>query len=964
MRPSEGIEFFRLPPRQPMQPDHGVLASQVSQYFQQGRWEELERLYRDALKEDEADARSAFRLGNLLAYQGRYREALVCFETAWLHKWPGPIALNNKGVVLSCLGETRAAFRSLWDASKLTEGCRPANYNLGILCEKLGNEGSLPAVILDLGLGVPGKKASEIAQEFFKQALDGKGPPGVWVWTETGPLDRPLFLWVEDLRSGFGFEPIREIVNVEQAYVYYEEGLALLEEGRWQDGISKLEASADLHSTFAERIKAPRTEALVRIVRSRFSELDDQWDSENFDAAVQSYDELLQLAPMLPDRAFADEILNAAINNLAQQIRRHKPAEGWEVLQRLITAARQRVEDDLQILETEGPEDADEEVPGLEKTPEPQSMRESAAEESEEGQKETTNKEKTSKQPGRKRRIREGPAAEYIRTVCRQAWGKQISYLLGQSDFETAIDLLEFPDIEWFADQDLPRWRRRVYTSQAQYLRTKGQSHRRRHKWKEAATCWKEGREAALLAEDDHVVESFDQLIPELLESAPAEIQDELRALLRDRDDREALRRCVEELGLRPGDARLTAQRRALIKQLLSQIRDALEAQQWKAAREIADAVLEAVPEEPTARRLFRKAEQKLIEQWAEEGKELLEREQIEEAETLCVEIEKLDPDHAGAREIRRGIEVLRRRAGDGSSPFDEAYYAYIEARDDGDPEKALDHALEMKKLEPRDVHTKEALDWVPPAFVHALRVQLEKDRTPETANILKEKLKRLFSLSPKYGPARELDKELRQVAKGYDNAKRENSYKKLGEAEDALLAGDAEKALMDLSAVRDPDLADEIQERRKEALSLLRERYEELLSEEKQGEADNLRKLLQRWDPSYIETRQREKDRKKEIKSEEAKLDEQVNELWAILGKNGGKSFDALKKIDRRVRTLDLEGSQIWTRRRRKIEEIRQHAKRNMSRWQRFKAKLLFDRYYSTELPEPPVTEEREENR
>ena len=33
-----------------MQPDHGILASEASQYFQQGRWEELERPYRVALK--------------------------------------------------------------------------------------------------------------------------------------------------------------------------------------------------------------------------------------------------------------------------------------------------------------------------------------------------------------------------------------------------------------------------------------------------------------------------------------------------------------------------------------------------------------------------------------------------------------------------------------------------------------------------------------------------------------------------------------------------------------------------------------------------------------------------------------------------------------------------------------------------------------------------------------------------
>ena len=66
--------------------------------------------------------------------------------------------------------------------------------------------------------------------------------------------------------------------------------------------------------------------------------------------------------------------------------------------------------------------------------------------------------------------------------------------------------------------------------------------------------------------------------------------------------------------------------------------------------------------------------------------------------------------------------------------------------------------------------------------------MQLERDRTPDTANLLREKLKRLFSFSPKFGPARELSKELRQVAKGYDNQKREKSYEALGKAEDALL--------------------------------------------------------------------------------------------------------------------------------------------------------------------------------
>ncbi|MBW8879520.1 MAG: hypothetical protein JF614_31690 [Acidobacteria bacterium] len=949
-----------------MQPVHGILASQVSQYFQQGRWEELERIFRDALKEDAADARSAFRLGNLLAYQGRYREALVCFETAWLYRWPGPIALNNRGVVFSCLGESRMAFKDLSDAARQAEGCRPASYNLGILCEKLGNEGSLPAVLLDLKLEASGKKASEIARSIFAQALDGTNPGAGWA--ETGPLDRPLFLWIDDLPSGFGFELKREIVNIEEAIAVYDEGISLVDQGRWQEGISKLDASAGLHPDLKERIKAPKTRALVGMVRSRFEEIRNKWDAEDFEGAKRGYDELIQLVPILPDRAFADEIVTAALNHAAERIRSHKPEEGWEALQRLITAARQRVEDDLRNGETETPEE--EEIPGLEKTPEPEAAQEKTAGEEGASENETGKEEPPSPAPSNGA-VREGPAAEHIRQVCRQAWGQQITYLLGRGEYEVAIDLLEFSDIEWFASRDLPGWRRRVYTSQAESLRTKGRAFFKKRKWKEAATCWKDGREAALLAEDAHVVESLDQLIDELLESAPAELQTELQALLRDRNDREALRHCVEALEKDPGDGRLTARRQALISQLLRQTQEALEAQQWNEAQGIANAILAAVPEESRARHQLRMAEEKLIEQWSEEAKGFLERGRLDDAAKQCAKIEALDPDHAGAREIRREIKIAERRAEQDkqdSNPYDKAFYAYMEARDAGDPERALEWALEMKRLDRRDPHTREALEWVPSAFVEALRVQLEKDRTPETANALTEKLKRLFSLQPNFKPARELSKELRQVSKGYDNQKRKRSYDKLGEAEEVLLGDDPDpkRALQLLAAVRDPDLEDEVQEKRKEALALLRGQIDELLadpSEENQKAADDLLKIHQRWDPSFVEARQREVERKQALRAEEKELDDQVKKLRDLLRQNKGKPFYALKEMDQTVRALDLEGSRIRTRRRREIEELRQRAKRNMTRWQRFKTEVLYDRYYK-ELPEPPASEGKGENR
>ncbi|HSG39329.1 MAG TPA: hypothetical protein VLE27_06800 [Thermoanaerobaculia bacterium] len=917
-----------------MQPDRGIQAQEARQLFLQGRWEELEELYKNNLKEDPADAPSAFRLGNLLAMRERYPEALEYFETAWLHRWPGPIALNNKGVVLACLGEARPAFKTLFDATKLEQGCRPAAYNLGILCEKLGSEGSLPEVLLDLGLAKAGGKASDLSRTFFEQALDGKGPPG---WAETDIQDRPLFLWTEDLDSSFGFEQKREIVNIEEAYGFYNEGVALIESGHYEEGISRLDAAADLNPDLEERIKEPKTTGVVGLVRSRFSVMRQKLDRKEFDGAAQTFDEILQMAPMVSDRAFADEILAAAIRNLAQQIRSHKPEDGWECLQKMITAARQRAEGHEGAFAVAG-EDED---PDIEKTPEPASAKEEGA--------------SVKKPPSPPK---ESPAAEYIRGVCRQAWDQQINYLLGQGDYQGAINLLDFPDIEWFAWQDLPRWKLRALTAKAEILRARGRDAFERQSWKEAVSSWKEGRDAAVLAEDPRVVQSFDRLIGELLAKAPSRVRGELLGLLKDHNDRQELERCAQELEQRPGDKILLARRQALIAQLLSQAGDAISAQQWQAAKEMAEAILKALPEESRARDLLRRAQEKLLQQWTTDARDLLERERLEEAEELCEKIEEEDPDHAGAREVRLKIEILRRRGGNGPSLFDRAFFAYVEARDAGNPERALGPALEMKRLDPKNSHTREALEWLPEAYIHDLRVQLESDRGKAAG--LREKLKPLLDLIPNYPAALKLDKELRKSEKGYGDKKRELSYRKLADAEDWISKENPEKALKALNAIRDPDLADEVQERRQDALALLQQQIDELLSnpsEENARKVETLRRIYQRWDPVSVAAKLEEDARRQEAKASEKNLNEEMRRLRGILSKKPKTPFKALRELDDAIRALDLEGSPIRARKSKEIRELRQRLFRNMTPLQRFFAKI-YNLYYAPSLPEPAADE------
>ena len=106
-----------------------------------------------------------------------------------------------------------------------------------------------------------------------------------------------------------------------------------------------------------------------------------------------------------------------------------------------------------------------------------------------------------------------------------------------------------------------------------------------------------------------------------------------------------------------------------------------------------------------------------------------------------------------------------------------------------------------------------------------------------------------------------------------------------------------------------------------------------------------------------------RKRSEKREIKSEEKALDEQVKQLRALLRQNTKKPSDALRR-----RSIEgcapwiSKGAQIRTRRRGVIEEIRQHAQAAALPVAGFqKAQRFYDRYYR-ELP--AFLEGKEENR
>jgi tetratricopeptide (TPR) repeat protein len=917
-----------------MKPNQGIPADQIDQLFTQGCWAELEDIYSSRLKEDRSDARTAFYLANILAYQKKYSEALPHYEMAWTHRWPSVLPYNNKGVALACQGEARAAFDILTKACEADASCAPAFYNLGVLCIKLGNEGTLPQVLLDLGLGARDQKPGALARSYFEKADQGQ-------WPEMDQHARPLLLWVADLQPGFGFEPAPQSAEIADAEVLFQQGLVLLRQEKWEDAIAKLKAAASLHLSFAPRIVPLCTAARIEIVRQRRAQAREIWEAGNHKGAAQVLDTLVGLGAELPNRAFAEEILAEGIQELARQIRGHKPSDGpdgWQALQRLITEARQRFEGagyeperPANEAETQGEttdsRDQRGAVPGVEGTDDPADS-------------------------GARVLIMgsEDLSRSYLQQVCRRAWDEQIDHLVSTSAYDEAIQFLEFSEVQWFARADVPRWRRRVYTAHAESLRAQGWSSSKEGDWKEALDFWSRGRDAAIQAGDPHLTDTFESLITRLADST-SEARESAQKILKGSDDLEDLQLLMKELEGNPGDSRLVLRRNALIRQLLSQAEGALEAYQWQSARETAEAVLKVLPEESQALQILRKARQGLIGQWLAKAEHALSVTSLNEARDLCTQVLEIDPEQTRAREILREVETTSQRkvkAEAGPRPYDEAYLAYDEARNANDPDQAFEHVLRMRELDPRNRHTHQAFEWLCSTMVETLRSRLGRNRG--TAQTLLPELQRLLDLRPDFKPARKLREELRRIAadRDYEDEKRQQTFGKLRKADEALVSNDPEAALDALKAIvrRDPDLEAEICTKRDEALNLLRRKIDNLmreLTDDRIGDVEQLLNVYKPWDQAFVAERRRELSRRKEEVKFEKQLDQDLKKNFPEAEQLKSDPIRGLRELDRELTRLELSGSDIRVRRESEIAAMRHAILESMPLLQRIWVRLRY---------------------
>ena len=92
--------------------------------WENGRWEDSERTYRTLLRSNDDDTEAWLQLGRLLAWQGRYEDALPCFERAAAQGHHGPELAIERARALE--GASRGTVSSV-DAQRVAQAYADAS---------------------------------------------------------------------------------------------------------------------------------------------------------------------------------------------------------------------------------------------------------------------------------------------------------------------------------------------------------------------------------------------------------------------------------------------------------------------------------------------------------------------------------------------------------------------------------------------------------------------------------------------------------------------------------------------------------------------------------------------------------------------------------------------------------------------------------------------------------------------
>jgi len=917
--------------------------------FEQGRWEELEDFLRSNLRQDANDARSAFRLANLLSLAERWEEALHFYDVAWTQRWPGAVCLNNQGAALARAGHARAALEALQKALELDADNGPAAYNLGILLDRLGDEDSPPELVDELGFTREGQNARTRAEEEFHRAT------GAVDWGGERPaINGPLYLWTEDLQSGFGFEPTARAADMEEADQYLREGLARLDAGDWQAAIDSLTAAATLHPPLAARVARHLTRArlaLGREYRQAARRRKMAGDYEGARAALETY---YRMATSLPDRDLAEELLLEEIRNLGEQLRLREPSPDWRELQALISNVRQRVNDLTQGLgepEIERGEVSQAEVEGSggddERTP-PKDVEGSGDHETgSDGGTSSGGRRVGAPHPGRI--LPRVATADHLRALCRDAWGRQVRYLISSEQFDQAELMLDFSELQWFAQDDLPRWRRELYTAKAEALSSDGIAAQSSGEPERAVDLFHEARVAAMEAGDAILADRIDRQLEHLQqrEERRDHLQ-EIEDLLGRGELLEVLRLSTELLAADPEQATLRSRRENALIRLRDRIEDAIQARQWELAHMTAMATLTIIPDFEDIRQLASQAREGLLGQLVRQGENALAVRDFDTAEERLRIVLDLAPDHRPALELRKRLEVEKKVDPDvADEKFVAALVDFRQARAAAEPREALEHLFRLRELDPDSPETREAQQWTASALVGRWRTELARDRSRKALARVESELLALLGVVPSHREAVEFREELRRIdADDYWDAKRTKGIEQLEAVKEKLLALEPAAALDLLEPVADrgdPRLEPDVETYLSEALDQIRRRVERLhrletLAPEQEAELSALVTTCRRWAPSKareieaeIAQRQAEPERRERIDRDYREIETSVEGQSSPLA--------GLKALYRASLDKHRSGSEVVVAKRGDLLALRRRLRARLGCWGRWRA-------------------------
>jgi hypothetical protein len=740
-----------------------------------GQWDELEMELTPSAPQD---AKVNFRRANLLALRGEYEKALPLYDACIGQRWPGTVALNNKGVALTRLGQARAAWPCFVEAATPADNgtpCAAALFNLAVIYEFLDEgPGELPPIVREVQEPDLPATPGEIAVHYLRAANAALAQ----AVRQKSMLDRPLFLWKDDVPSLFGFELDQSQEDIRQADEHFQTAIQGVAEGQWLQAIRHLAAARGLQPSLAPRTRDLERRARLGLCAELRREATLAWNAGQFASARESIEKLLVQLPELPDRGVILSILASEIDAFVGKLS-DDAAESDIVALTATARTMAKMYDDLA---ADAPADTVD----------------------------TT-------------------IVTRLKRACRGSWDRKVARLIEKDEHREAAALLGFSAWEWLAGpEELAERRRHVFSAEAAALQRSAAAARAAGDDARARSLLAEARRAASASGDPTLEDACLAMLGDLY-PPPAPLDwSAIEANLRDGHYKDVLREATEQLQLTPADATLRALRDVAIARLLEQLTQVVALEEWKEAIEDARYILEYEPASKRARRLEAQACRGRIDELRAFLQNALRQHKLDIAEELLQAAILLDENDARVVEMRRTMSTARGSSGEGDDQFEEARAQFEAARRHGDASLAVEAVLRMQARRALATETGDAAEWAAGAAVAYARSLFDRDPSPDVASQLLPLIEKVLVLSPERPAALELRAQLIAAQRGTAATRLSKSRELLQLAEQALndlRPIDALDLVQQLDLLDEPSHRDDVKDCRTWAIEQIQKR-------------------------------------------------------------------------------------------------------------------------------------------